>query len=49
MQEDLKNQKLFHARLEDTEKQIQDIQNKIKTSVNDTDSAKVAHDPCYFP
>ncbi|XP_044023969.1 nesprin-2 isoform X2 [Siniperca chuatsi] len=40
LQEDLEQQKLFHAQLEALEKQSQNTQHKLKASLNDTDSVE---------
>ncbi|XP_035534355.1 nesprin-2 isoform X4 [Morone saxatilis] len=40
LQEDLEQQKLFHTRLEALEMQTQNIQHKLKASLNDTDYVK---------
>ncbi|KAI3364132.1 hypothetical protein L3Q82_010949, partial [Scortum barcoo] len=41
LQEDLEQQREFHARLETLEKQMQNIQHKPKASLNDTDSVQL--------
>lgn len=41
MQEDLEQRKLFHAQLEVFEKQMQDLQQKLKAGKDNTDSVKV--------
>lgn len=49
VQEDLEQQKLFRTQLEVLEKQTQNIQNKLKASLNDTDSVKVGKVTLLFP